>query len=162
MWFEHGLKPGRDLRYRLSVIPAGDIRDEFDWIHFLIGLSVEHKSSNRSGSAAFLAGFSTLLLVDIEDADKMYPLISPFFGGVFGYGDPGDIRVLLTTRMNVSIFPFLGLQAGFSVGMDLPAGEVITFRPEAGINFGLLYLWGSSKGEWAIPVWGGLGLAMIF
>jgi hypothetical protein len=162
VWFEHGLKKNRDMRYRFTFIPGGELLDSPDWVNFLIGLSFEYKSSNRSGSAAFLTGLSALLLVDTDDPDHLFPLFSPFFGGVFGIGEPGGIRLLLTPRMNIAFVPFAGLQAGFSVGLDLPVGGTFTVRPEAGINIGFLTLLGDEENEWAIPIWGGFGMAMIF
>jgi len=162
VWIDHGFKKNRDLRYRLTFIPAGDLRDGPDWANFLAGMSFEYKSSNKSGSAAYLTGFSALLLVDTDIPENLFPLFSPFFGAIFGVGDPGGIRLLLTPRMNVALVPLVGLQAGFSVGLDLPVGRTFTLRPEAGINFGLLTVLGDDTDEWVLPIWGGFGLAMIF
>jgi hypothetical protein len=162
VWIEHGFEKNRDMRYRVTFISSGELLDSPDWVTFLIGLSVEHKSSNKSGSAAFIGGFSALLLVDTGDPDHLIPLFSPFIAGVFGLGDPGGIRLLLTPRMNIAFVPLTGLQAGFSVGLDLPVGRRFTFRPEAGINIGLLTLLSQEHAGWAIPIWGGFGMAMIF
>lgn len=162
LWLDYSFRENRDVRTRLTFLTGLYEPGQFDQIDFGIGLSFEHKSTKRSGSAAFLAGASVVLFFDLDSAEHPLPLITPFIGGIFGVGDPGGTRLILTPRLTGGIFPFAGIQVGFSVGLDLPTDSGISVRPEIGVNLGALYLWGLNEDEWVFPVWGGFGIAMLF
>lgn len=172
VWLDFGVARQLDLRARaflLKVFPA-----KFGNDLWAPGLSLESKFSNRSGTAALIAGLSAEVM--IEESNDPFLLVTPWIGGSFGIGRPGGLRLLLSPRVAAGLGS-LGVQKGgaasFSVGLDIPVTRNLCIRPEATVNCSLLvrkvYINRWDENEYYdyeekgfFSCWAGLGTAVVF
>jgi hypothetical protein len=172
VWLDFGVARQIDLRARAFLLKMFAAKYGTDlWAP---GLSLESKFSNRSGSAALIAGLSTELLIEV--GQDPFILVTPWIGGSFGIGRPGGFRLILSPRIAAGLGS-LGVQKGgaasLSVGLDIPVTRNLRIRPEATVNCSLLvhkeyiHRWYENEDydyteEGFFYCWAGLGAAVVF
>jgi hypothetical protein len=158
-WTDWGVSENSDLRLRTSIM-ANFSPEKFADM-FIPSVSLEYKISGGSRTWSFITGLSAALGI-ASDGDLM-PIANPWIGLVFGVGDPGGVRLLLSPRLSAGIYPMMGVLGSLSIGLDLPVTDHSTIRPEACAGFTRF----SESSGWLGTLdfffaWASLGVALVF
>ncbi len=142
-WIEYGVGERSDLRFRLSNLMILDLRPEREFLTFdVLAVDCQFKRSNPSGSSAFIVGVQPYLIFDVvgDETDVGAGAPSFYIGWVFGFGDRGSVRFLLTPTIAVGTFGLFSedvfwIQLAASSGLEIPVSDGFFLRPELTIHF---------------------------
>jgi hypothetical protein len=142
-WIEYGVGERSDLRFRLSNLMILDLRPEREFLTFdVLAFDCQFKRSSTSGSSAFVAGVQPYLVFDVvgDETDVGSGAPSVYIGWVFGFGDRGSMRFLLTPTIAVGTFGLFDedvfwVQLAASSGLEIPVSGAFFLRPELTVHF---------------------------
>jgi hypothetical protein len=158
-WIDWGVSENSDLRLRTSFMANFSPEDFVDM--FIPSISLEYKISSSSRIWSFITGLSGALGATSDG--ELIPIANPWIGLVFGIGDPGGVRLLLSPRLSAGIYPMMGVLGSLAIGLDLPVTDHVTIRPEACAGFTYF----SESAGWLGTLefffaWASLGVALVF
>lgn len=124
--WDNGVTATTDIRTRVSAYVLSGYEDV---LVGAIGPGIELKWTVAGDYLALLFGSHVLVYFNENGAG---PIFSGTTGFISGIGKPGEARVVISPRVSIPFGAWEYLQVVLSIGMDIPARNNTSLRPEIG------------------------------